>query len=99
MKRPEIPPFIVKWEEELGKREKDQHLGEIVKMVHSTAIDSNTIEMNYKCLLRWYIRPDETHNIKTGYRGFAGVGATLWEPWPTNGGHVQKCKKYWKEVL
>lgn len=43
LKGPEILPFIIKWEEEQGKGEKDQDLGKKIKTTHTTAIDSNTI--------------------------------------------------------
>lgn len=60
------PPYMEKWEKELGARVNEQQLGKILQMVHSSAVDSNTMEINYKCLSRWYMPPDKMHKYQTG---------------------------------
>lgn len=57
MAEPKIPPYMEKWEKELGTQLNEQQLGKVLRMVHSSAVDINTIEINYKCLERWYITP------------------------------------------
>lgn len=34
-------------------------MGRILRLVHSSAVNTNTVEINYKCLTRWYITPDK----------------------------------------
>lgn len=46
----EVPPFIRKWERELGSQ-KDNTIRKILELNHSSAVDINTAEMNYKCLV------------------------------------------------
>lgn len=50
--REEVPPFIKKWEGELGSRVGPQIIYKMLELTHKAAVDSNTQEMNYKCLAR-----------------------------------------------
>lgn len=70
----EILPFIGKWRDELGKQGKDLDVGKILKLAHTTAIESNTIEMNYKCLARWYITPNKAHKSQKEVSQFCWRG-------------------------
>lgn len=95
----EVPPFIEKWENELGTRRTEQQVKNIFKMVYNNAIDNNTIEINYKCLSRWYITPDIAHKYQKEkspecWRGCKEVGnmSHIWWGCP-------KIKLYWSEVL
>lgn len=65
MKVLEMPPFIGKWEAELGTRVNDLEVRKILRMVRTMSVDSNTIEINYKCLARWYITPDKAHKCQS----------------------------------
>lgn len=94
-----MPPFIRKWEKELGTQMNDSEIGKIMRMAHTTSIDYNTIEMSYKCLTRWYITPGMAHNYQWKvsqlcWRGCKELG-TMSHIWWT----CPKIKKYWREVL
>lgn len=52
----EVPPFIRKWERELGSQ-KENTIRKILELIHSLAVDANTAKMNYKCLTGWYVTP------------------------------------------
>lgn len=65
----------------------------------SSAIDTRTMEMNYKCLTRWYATPDKLSKVQPEksqecWRGCMTVGtmAHLWWDCPV-------IKKFWKKVL
>lgn len=51
------PPFIKKWEEDLGVRCEKRWVGSILGATHNTAVDMKTNETSYKCLARWYMTP------------------------------------------
>lgn len=52
----------------MGRRTGDgrerSRLWEIFKMKHSTAIDSNTTEIDSKCLAHWYITPEKSNKYQ-----------------------------------
>lgn len=50
-----MPPFVVKWEKELGSHLEEQQKSKVLREKHSFAMDVTTIEMNYKRLSKWYI--------------------------------------------
>lgn len=91
----EAPPYIKKWENELGSRRNKYTIDKIMKLTHSSAVDIKTIEMNFKCLARWYATPDKISGKSSEcWRGckVAGTMAHFWWNCPI-------IKKYWKEVL
>lgn len=55
----------------------------MIKTVHSFAVDINTIEMNYKCLSKWYITPNKELTKQEG------EVMMFWEIWCKFGGIVQ----------
>lgn len=63
----EIPPFVRKWEKELGTTRDKKFIGKILNLAHASAVDSRTAEMNYKCLVRWYSTPEKISNFKGRY--------------------------------
>lgn len=91
----ERPPYISKWEEELGTQVNDSKIGKILRMAFVTSIDSNTIEISFKSLARWYITPDKAHKFQKEtsqfcWRGCSELG-TIWWTCP-------KIRSYWREV-
>lgn len=95
----EPPPFIRKWEEELGASVDSEKVKRILEATHGTPVDSKTRESNYKCLTRWYMTPvrvsafspDKSPNC---WRGCATPGSMshLWWECP-------KIKNFWQEVI
>lgn len=65
LKGSEIPPYIEKCEKELGTQVKDVEIRQLLRRVHSTSINSNMLELNYKCLARWYMTPDKAYKFQT----------------------------------
>lgn len=61
---PDIPPYIIKWENELGICLRKEEISQIMRRVHTTTVNSNMREMNYKCLVGWHITPDKAHKIQ-----------------------------------
>lgn len=95
--RPDIPPYIAKWENELGISLKKE-IRQILLRVYATTVNSNMIETNYKCLVRWHITPDKAHKIlkeKSQYcwRGCKEIGTTAHIWW-----QCPEIKKYWDEI-
>lgn len=95
----EIPPFIRKWERELGTTHDKKFIGKILDLAHASAVDSRTAEMNYKCLVRWYSTPEIISKFKNStsaecWRGCKEVGSMthLWWDCP-------KIRDYWKKIL
>ena len=43
----EIPPFVKKWERELGSQIDNVTISKMLKLTHSSAVDSRTAEMNF----------------------------------------------------
>lgn len=99
MAKSKVLPYIRKWENEIGTRVNKQQLGKIIKMVHSSAVGKNTIEMNYKYLTRWYITPDKEHKYQSGKSPYCWrcckVVVNMFHIWF----ECPKIKKYWKEIL
>lgn len=48
-------PFLGKWEQEMGIKLEDTQIERMIGAVHNYATDINTIEANYKYLVRWYL--------------------------------------------
>lgn len=65
--------MIEKWEGELGSQLDEQQMVKVMRAVRDYATDMKTIEMNYKCLVRWYITPEKknqnTNKINPHYAG------------------------------
>lgn len=61
LKGVEIPPFIKKWVLELDIQLKEPEIGKLLKRIHATTVNYKRLELNYKCLARWYITPDRAH--------------------------------------
>lgn len=98
MKGSEIPPFIKKWEMELGIQLKKPDFRQLLRRVHATSVNCNMLELNYKCLARWYITPHRAHKYQSEtlqfcWRGCKEIGtmAHIW--W-----HCPDIKKYWGEI-
>lgn len=95
----ETPPFIKKWEKDLGVPLEENAIGNITKATHSTATDIKMIDTNYKCLSRWYAtpekmykyQPDRSPNCWRGCRA-PGTMAHIWWSCPV-------AKKFWQEVI
>lgn len=95
----EVPPFLTKWGIELGSLEYKHKIAKILNLTHSSAIDIRKVEMNYKCLTRWYATSDKlskyhlekSHECWRGCK-VTGTMAHLW--W-----NCTKMNKYWKEIL
>lgn len=95
----EIPPFIKKWEKELGTVCSTSSLGNILGATHGSAVDLKMIETNYKYLARWYATPDKLSKFQLDkspncWRSYSVVGtmAHLWWDCPI-------IKKYWQELI
>lgn len=95
----ETPPFIKKWEKDLGVPLEENAKGNILTTTHSTATDIKTIESNYKCLSRWYAtpvkinkyQPDRSPNCWRGCE-MPGSMAHIWWSCPV-------VKKFWEKVI
>lgn len=57
--RLEALPYIKIWENELGSQCKKHIIEKILKLSHSSVVDTKVTETNYKCLARWYVTPDK----------------------------------------
>lgn len=93
------PPFIKKWEEEMGTGDMEVDVCKILRLTHATSSDCSSTEINYKCLARWYITPDKLHQYQRDasnlcWRGCVEIG-TMSHIWWT----CPKIKVYWKEVI
>lgn len=90
--------FIEKWEKEFGSSLKVQQVSKILRAGHGFAMDINTIEMNCKCLLRWYITPDKAQKYQPGksslcWRGCNQKGTLSYIQWD-----CPKIQEYWQQV-
>lgn len=81
----EVPPYITKWERELGSQIDNNRLRKILELTHGSSIDTNVAEMNYKILTGWYVTPDKACKYQRDktpecWRGCKDVGnmAHLW---------------------
>lgn len=95
----EVPTFIKNWERELGQRGKNQEIGKILKLVHGSSVNTRMMEINYKCLTRWYRTPDIVGKFQKGltiecWRGCNQIGSMAHIWWS-----CLKIKTYWKEIL
>lgn len=62
----EVTTTINKWERELGTHIDKATISKILKRTHSSAVDTKTAEMHYKCLTRWYATPDKISKYQVG---------------------------------
>lgn len=86
----------------MGKGFGDTELNTIKKILnltHSSAIDTKTALMNYKCLERWYVTPDRARKYQKEtsadcWRGCkeGGTMAHFWWKCPI-------IQKYWEKIL
>lgn len=95
----EKPSYIKQWEKDLGTLVELNTIKKIMNLTHSSAIDVKTTEMNYKCLVRWYITPERASKFQKEssaecWRGCGEIGtmAHIWWKCP-------KIQKYWEKVL
>lgn len=93
------PPYIKKWEDELGSQCNKYTLEKILNLTHCSAVDTKTSKTNYKCLARWYATPHKVSKFQPGksvecWRGckVPGTMAHIW--W-----ECSIIKEFWKEVL
>lgn len=69
-----------------------------MRLLHSSAVDINTAEINHKCLTRWYRTPDMTSKYQTGKSPYCwgcnveGTMAHIWWDCP-------KIKNYLSDIL
>ena len=92
-------PFLEKWEKELKITRGTNTFQRTMQLVHSSAIDIQTAEANYKCISGWYITPDKANKINAAqpaecWRGCPerGTMAHLWRTCP-------KIQIFWDTIL
>lgn len=95
----DVPPYIKKWERELGTQCSNNMLGKILKMMHTSSVNIKMTETNFKCLAGWYVTPDKLSKFlpeKSGecWRGYKNIGtmAHIWWECPI-------IKAYWKKII
>lgn len=94
----EMPPFLVKWERDLGTKKDIDTIKRILKMSANSAIDTRTAEINYKCISRSYLTPEITSKYQKGpstcWRGCQEVGTMghMWWSCPI-------IKNFWRKIL
>lgn len=64
MAEPIAPPFLGKCEAKLDAHWSEQKNLKILKLADVTAIDTNTIQINYKCISRWYATQTIAHKYQ-----------------------------------
>lgn len=72
----------------MGTRGTEVDVGKILRLTHAVSPDCSSLEMNYKCLVRWYRTPDKLHQFQK--ETFAGGDVQKLELCSTFGGHAQK---------
>lgn len=105
LRRPDIPAFIGKWEKELGKTLLVTEVSMILKRVSATSVNSNLLELNFKCLTRMYMTPDRMHKIhgeksQLCWRGCNEIGtmAHMWWLCPEMGIFWDEIRIYIQEI-
>lgn len=95
----EVPPYIIRWEQELGSQCNKTVIDKILRLAHYLAVDIRRTESHYKCLARWYATPDRVSKMdktksNTCWRGCStpGTMAHIWWECPT-------IKIFWKKIL
>lgn len=53
-------PFIEKWEQEMGLKLDETQM---IDAVYNYASDITSIEVNYKCMVRWHLLPERINKI------------------------------------
>lgn len=98
MNQLETPPYIKKWEIELGTKIDETTIRRVLKMVGNSAIDARTAEISYKCISRSYLTPEITSKFQKDsaycWRGCQEIGtmAHLWWLCP-------KIRIFWRKIL
>ena len=90
LKNKGLPTYIKKWDEELATGDIEKDFGKILKMTHITSTNCGLIEMNFKCLSRWYITPDIAHRFQGETSDSVGGVVRNPEPCHTFGGRAPK---------
>lgn len=94
----EMPPFIFKWERDLGTKKDIDTIKKIFKISANSKIDSRTAEMNYKCISRSYLTPEITSKYQKGpatcWRGCQEIG-TMGHMWWS----CLIIKNFWHKIL
>lgn len=93
------PPFIEKWEIELDTKLKDQQIKRMITGGYNQAWDINTIEMNYKFLVRYYMTPERLHKINQAETSMCWRNcrqkATMLHIW----WDCPKISTYWQDII
>lgn len=95
----DVPPYIKKWERELGSHCNLFTVERILKMVHVASADIKRSEINFKCLARWYATPDRLSKLYPDtsdrcWRGCSYLGTMLHICW-----ECPVIKAYWKKII
>lgn len=95
----EEPPYIKRWEQELGLQCSKALLEKILQLVHYSALDIRRTETHYKCLARWYATPDrlsKMDNSKSSacWRGCRGLETMTHMWW-----NCPIIRIYWKKII
>ena len=83
----------------LGTQRDRITIDKMLTLTHSSAVDSRTAEMSFKCISGWYVTPDKLRKFKEGQTGecWRGCGS------PGNMAHLwwgcPKVKGYWEKIL
>ncbi|CAI9577764.1 unnamed protein product [Staurois parvus] len=90
--------YIEKWEKDLGVEWEEHTQRKIYRMVHEN-ISMREVEMNFKCLTRWYVTPVIEHKMREEkqpwcWRGCGGLG-TMYHIW----WECPKIHIYWAKVI
>ncbi|CAI9546477.1 unnamed protein product, partial [Staurois parvus] len=90
------PPYIEQWEREIGATIDAEKQRKMFRIIHGN-INMQEVEMNYKCLARWYITPSVAHRLSGDnsplcWRGCGGRG-TMFHIW----WECSKIQEYWGE--
>lgn len=95
----EIPPYIEKWERDLGTKKDKNIISKILNRTFNLTLDTQSAEMNYKCISRSYLTPEILSKYQAGstalcWRGCHGLGTMghIWWSCP-------KIKIFWKRTL
>lgn len=57
------PPYINRWERELGLQLTEKQVDRIILFTHKTSICARHQEAGYKILSRWYYTPEKIHRM------------------------------------
>lgn len=83
-----IPPYMEKWEKELGARVSEQH---ILRLIHSSAVDTNTTKISKDGT---YITLDNAHRYQSGKSPYCWQGCKVARTMAHIWLYCPKTKKY-----